>query len=92
VANAGTESEIDASFAHLVQQKSGISVEADPYLLTDESNWLRWREAFPARDLSPPRKCRGRRLASYGTDLADAYRQIGVYTAVSSTEQPASLP
>ena len=95
VANAGTENEIDTSFAHLVRQNVGaISVEADPYLLTRRVQIAALAAKHSLPVIYPHREnAEVGGLASYGTDLADAYRQIGVYTGrVLNGEQPASLP
>jgi putative tryptophan/tyrosine transport system substrate-binding protein len=95
VARAGTEGDIDAGFDHLVQQKVGaISVEADPYLLARRGQIVARaaRHSLPA--IYPHREyVEAGGLASYGTDLLDAYRQIGVYTArILNGERPADLP
>jgi putative ABC transport system substrate-binding protein len=94
VANAGTEDEIDASFIHLVQQKWG-HLGGGRSLPTHQTRPSRCAggEAFLPVIYPHRENAEVGGLASYGTDLADAYRQIGVYTGrVLNGEQPASLP
>jgi ABC-type uncharacterized transport system substrate-binding protein len=50
ILKAGTESEIDAAFASLVQLPAGaLVVEGDPCSLTGASNSWRWHHAMPSR-------------------------------------------
>jgi putative ABC transport system substrate-binding protein len=95
VVGASTESEIDAAFDQLAQQKvSALSVEADPYLLArrDQLAARATRASLPA--IYPHREnAEAGGLISYGTDLSDAYRQIGIYAGrVLNGERPGNLP
>ena len=95
VVGASTESEIDAAFNQFAQQKvEALSVEADPYLLArrDQLAARAARASLPV--IYPHREnVEVGGLMSYGTDLSDAYRQIGIYTArILNRERPANLP
>ena len=95
VLSASTDRDLDAVFASLVQLRAGALVIAtDPFLL-DRRNQL---ATLTARHAIPT--IYGRRefaalggLMSYGTSLADAYRQVGIYTGrILKGEKPADLP
>jgi putative ABC transport system substrate-binding protein len=95
VVSAGNEREIEAAFDSLREQKvTALSVEADPYLLArrDQLAARAARDRLPV--IYPHREnAEAGGLISYGTDLSDAYRQIGIYTArVLIGEQPGNLP
>ena len=95
VVGAGTEHQIDTAFAELIQQKvEAISVEADPYLLARREQITTRAAQHSLPVIYPHREyADAGGLISYGTDLFDAYRQIGVYTGrVLNGEHPASLP
>jgi putative ABC transport system substrate-binding protein len=92
---ANVESEIDAAFATLVQQRAGgLLVCASPFFLARHQQLvlLAARHAVPAiyewRDYA---EAGG--LMSYGTRLADAYRQMGLYAGrILKGEKPADQP
>jgi putative ABC transport system substrate-binding protein len=95
VLNASGEREIDNAFATLVQHRAGaLLVASDPLFTTRRETIValaarhavpaiyQWRE-FPAIG----------GLMSYGTNLADAYRQIGIYIGrILKGEKPGDLP
>ena len=95
VLNASTPSEIDAAFAVLVKQAVGaLLVAGDPMFVS-------WREqigslvasyAIPAM-YNAPESTPPDALVSYGPNLADAYRQVGIYTGkILTGAKPADLP
>ena len=80
--NAGNDGEFDTAFTdHLVRQHAGaLLVMADPFLNSrpDKIVALVPRYALPA--MYPWREFpKAGGLMSYGTVLADAYRQVGIY-------------
>jgi putative ABC transport system substrate-binding protein len=82
ILSAGNDSDLDSAFAALVQQKAeALLVQSDPLFnaRADKIVALATRYAIPAiypwRDFAAAGG-----LMSYGTDLADAYRLVGVYT------------
>ena len=82
VVHAGSESEVDAAFAALVQGGArALVVQADPYLHSRRGQLLPLveRHRLPAAYTweSLPR---GGGLMSYGPNLRAVYRQIGNYT------------
>jgi putative tryptophan/tyrosine transport system substrate-binding protein len=95
VVNASSPAEIDAAFTELVGKRAAaLIVSTDGYLFSRRGQIiaLAARHNVPAiydrRDYAMTGG-----LVSYGPDLADAYRQIGIYAArILKGEKPAHLP
>jgi ABC-type uncharacterized transport system substrate-binding protein len=96
VTNARSEIEIDAAFVTLVPLRVGSLVVANDLFFDDTRREqlvaLAARYKLPAmygqRDFAIDGG-----LMSYGTDLREAYRQVGIYTGrVLRGEKPAELP
>src|ERR1041385_5551524 len=92
---ASKPDEIDGAFAELVRQRAGaLIVSTDGYLFARREQIV----ALPARHKVPTVYDRrayatAGGLVSYGTDLAGAYRQIGLYAGrILKGEKPADLP
>jgi putative tryptophan/tyrosine transport system substrate-binding protein len=93
--HVGPDRDLDTAYAALVLQRIGtMIIQSDP-LFTNQRDAL---VALAARNRMPTMY--GRReiavaggLISYGSDLADAYRQQGVYAGrILKGEKPADLP
>ena len=95
ILKAGAESEIDAAFATLVQfHADALVVGADPFFYSQREQlaalaarhavptMYEWREFVDAGG-----------LISYGTSLAGAWRQVGMYVGkILNGARPADLP
>jgi putative ABC transport system substrate-binding protein len=95
VLNASTESEIDTAFRTLVELRAGaLIVSVDLFLNNQRAQIvaLAARHAVPAIYGVREFAIAGG-LMSYGNDLADAYRQSGIYAAkILKGAKPADLP
>jgi putative ABC transport system substrate-binding protein len=95
VLNASTESEIDKAFRTLVELRAdALIVSVDPFLTNHRAQIvaLAARHAVPAIYGVREFAIAGG-LMSYGIDLADAYRQEGIYAGkILSGAKPADLP
>ena len=92
---ASTPGEIDSAFETLAEHHAGaLIVSTDPLFTNQRAQIVAlaarhavpmvyvWREFAPAGG-----------LMSYGTDLADSYRQVGIYTGkILNGAKPADLP
>jgi putative tryptophan/tyrosine transport system substrate-binding protein len=95
VVRANAQSDFDAAFATLVQQRAGaLQVCASPFFYAERRQLvvLAAHHALPAiyewRDFAVAGG-----LMSYGTSLADAYGQAGVYVGrILKGAKPADLP
>jgi len=95
VLSASSESELDAAFASMVQQRIGALVGAsDPFFFNrrDQIVSLAARHRIPAvyylRDFA-----HAGGLMAYGNSLTDMYRLVGVYVGrILKGEKPADLP
>jgi putative tryptophan/tyrosine transport system substrate-binding protein len=95
VLNAANESEIDPAFATLAKEHSvPLVVSADAMFTNQRVRLvvLAARHAIPAiysyREFSAAGG-----LMSYGSDVADAYRQVGIYTGrILKGTKPTDLP
>jgi len=95
VLNASTSHEIDAAFATFVRERpDAIFIGGDPVFASRRVQLahLATRHAIPA--IYPQREyTEAGGLMSYGTNVADAYRQVGVYTGrILKGAKPADLP
>ncbi len=95
IVQASKAADIDAAFSQIVAQGAGaLLIGASPFFLSRRQQIVtlaahhrvptmyEWRDVTEAGG-----------LMSYGTDLADAYRQVGLYTAkVLKGAKPADLP
>lgn len=95
IGGASTESEIGAAFGSFVQQKvAALFVDTEPFLADqrDKIIGLTAQHALPAVYQLRTFAAAGG-LASYGTSIADANRQLGVYTGrVLTGTKPSDLP
>src|SRR5262249_1192613 len=95
VLNASSERDIDTAFATLVQQRVGaLHVASSPFFngRREQLVALATRNAIPAIFEWPEFVALGG-LMSYGTNLADGYRQVGVYAGkILRGDKPADLP
>ena len=95
VLNASTEPEIKAAFATLVQRNAdGLLVGTDPFLLGQRLMVVRLAEQHRVATIYFLREfVEAGGLASYGPDIANGYRQAGVYTGqILKGASPATLP
>ena len=96
VLNASTSREIDAAFATFVRERpDALFVGSDPFFTSRRVQLVQ-----PGGAPRGPRDIFGRvtiaevgGLMSYGTNIADAYRQVGVYAGrILKGAKPADLP
>jgi putative tryptophan/tyrosine transport system substrate-binding protein len=95
ILRASTERDLDTTFGALAGLRAGgLLVGADPFLYSrrDYIVALATRHAVPAIYEQREFAVAGG-LMSYGTNITDAYRQVGIYTGrVLKGEKPADLP
>jgi putative ABC transport system substrate-binding protein len=95
ILRASTEHDLDTAFAALPQLRAGaLQVGADPYFNSQRDHIvsLAARHGVPTMYEQREFAVAGG-LASYGTSLTEAYRQVGIYTGrVLKGEKPADLP
>jgi putative ABC transport system substrate-binding protein len=95
VLKARTESEIDASFASLVQQQAGaLVVSPDAFFFSRREQFLALASRYAVPAIYPGREfVAAGGLISYGTSFTDMYRQAGIYTGkILKGAKPADLP
>jgi putative tryptophan/tyrosine transport system substrate-binding protein len=95
VLNASTSREIDAAFVGLAQARpDGVFISQDPFLNSRrlQLSMLAMRHGLPA-SYSGREYAEVGGLMSYGSDIADAYREVGVYCGrILKGAKPADLP
>jgi putative ABC transport system substrate-binding protein len=95
VLNVSKESDFDAAFATLVQERAGALLVTGEALFTGQRDKL---VALAARYAIPTIHTgklfvEAGGLMSYGASIPDAYRQVGIYTGrILNGEKPANLP
>jgi putative tryptophan/tyrosine transport system substrate-binding protein len=95
IVNATNERELDAAFASLAQSKAGaLLIASNAYFTSrrDQIVALAAQRAIPAIYDQREFPMAGG-LVSYGTNLSDSYRLMGVYTGkILKGEKPTDLP
>lgn len=95
VVHARSERDLDAAFADIARTRAGaLLVSADSFFMGRRAQLvaLAAKHAIPA-SYSFPEFADAGGLMSYGADLPDVYRQVGVYTGrILKGTKPADLP
>ena len=95
ILHASSERELDVAFATVLQLRAGVVViNADAFFNSRSKQLaeLALRHAVPTVYQYREFAAAGG-LASYGSRLADAYRQVGIYTGrILKGDKPADLP
>jgi len=95
ILNAGTDREIDAAFASLVQARTGaLLVGVDPFFNNRIQRLIELAAAHAIPTLYSFREfVVAGGLISYGVSLIESYRQVGLYTGrILKGEKPSDLP
>jgi putative tryptophan/tyrosine transport system substrate-binding protein len=93
--NASGEAEIDTAFADMVQMRIGaLVVSADGFFISQRKRIIRLAESHAVPAIYQLREfAEAGGLMSYGTDLAEAYRQMGIYSGrILKGDKPGDLP
>jgi putative ABC transport system substrate-binding protein len=95
ILKASSESDFDAVFATIIEQRAGaLLIASDPFLFSQRTKLvaLTARHAVPA--IYQFQECAAiGGLMSYGTRITDSYHQVGVYTGrILKGAKPADLP
>ena len=92
IVNASTENEIEAAFDTLVRARiDALFVAPDPYFISQREQFatLTARHRIPAAYST----VEAGGLMSYGTDIQESWRQVGIYTGqILKGAKPADLP
>jgi putative ABC transport system substrate-binding protein len=95
ILNAGTSEEIDSAFAAFARERvDALFVAPDPFFNARRVQFAitATRYGIPANYAAPDYVEAGG-LMSYGTDILEMYRQVGVYTGrILKGAKPADLP
>ena len=95
VLNASTDAELDAALAALMQQRvTAMMLLGNPFFDTNRNKIIAFaaQQKLPAMYYFREYMAEGG-LMSYGTSLAEAYREVGVYTAkILNGAKPSDLP
>ena len=95
VLNASTEGEIDAAFAKLAEQRvGGLMVTGDPFFVSRRNKLvaLAAQRQVPTIYVQREFAVAGG-LIGYGTNITDAYRQVGIYAGrILKGAKPGDLP
>jgi putative ABC transport system substrate-binding protein len=95
VLDAGTDSQVDDSFATLARQRpDALYVVATPFFTNRREPIVRLAARYSLPTMYDVREFpEAGGLMSYGASISDAFRQVGVYTGrVLKGEKPADLP
>jgi putative ABC transport system substrate-binding protein len=95
ILNASTDSEIEIACASIVtMQADALLIGAAPFLNGRRNQIIALSARFGLPVMSETREfATGGLLMSYGPNITDAYRQVGVYTGrILKGEKPADLP
>jgi ABC-type uncharacterized transport system substrate-binding protein len=94
VVPASSEQEIEVGFRTMVEQDDALMISADAFLVTrqDQIIALAARHAIPTMYTQRENVVAGG-LMSYATDIAGAYRELGIYVGrILKGEKPSELP
>jgi putative tryptophan/tyrosine transport system substrate-binding protein len=95
IVNVATESDMDAAFARLAEQRAGaLLVDTDAFLFSRRDQLIDLAKRYKIPTIFDRRKyAEAGGLMSYGGSVTDVYRLAGVYVGrILKGEKPADLP